>query len=64
MGYWQDDMYEAAIEEWINNFIKDNDREPTEDEIEAASDDAYQNYVSGMADAACDAYKDSLYDKE
>lgn len=58
MGHFQDDLYEAARERWIEQFIEDNDREPTDEEIDDAMNEAYIDYVSGMADAAYDRMRD------
>jgi hypothetical protein len=58
MGWYQDELYERAQERWIENFIDDNGREPTEEEIEAATEDAYESYISGLADSAYDRMKE------
>lgn len=62
MGWQQDDLYEAATEYFIEKFIDDYGREPTEEEILAAEHDAYVNYVSGLADSYHDAMKDGNYE--
>lgn len=63
MGWYQDELYMAAEERFVENFIDQHDREPTEAEIEAGLEDAYTDYVSGMADAAYDRMKDEQYDR-
>lgn len=52
------DLYELAISRWIESFIIDNDREPTDEEIEAGSEDAFENYIAAMTDETHDRMKD------
>jgi len=56
------DMYERATEQFIEQFIDNHGREPTEEEILAAEEDAYQNYISGMEDAIYERMKDEQYE--
>lgn len=46
------ELWIRAEEAWIEQFIDDNDREPTEDEIEEASVRAYENYIADLTDNA------------
>lgn len=65
MGHYQDELYEAAtelLERFIEQFIDDHGREPTEEEILAAEHDAYIDYVSGLADSYYDQMKDEHYE--
>lgn len=56
------DTYEAAIEQWIDAFISDNDREPTDDEIEAASDKAIEDYIASKGDSAYERMREEAWD--
>jgi len=58
MGWYQDELYERAQEQWIENFIEDNEREPTEEEIEDATEDAYSSYLGRLIDSTYDRIKE------
>lgn len=51
-------VYERAIERWIENFIEDHGREPTDDEIDAAEEEAVENYLCSEADSVYESMRD------
>lgn len=53
-----DELWEAAVEQFVENFIDEHDREPIDEEIEKGAYNAYTDYVSGLADRAYDAWRD------